>query len=186
LIESIKDAYKSAAERFDGLVKDRKITYDLLWLLLKPNELVCSTCPGTRKPRCLRYDFGEEKTTFQGVKYFELECRYLDFDGQVFGEVIERLEIEKFRGARPIDSLDAFPLRYHPAKENLEKQLISCGEKFVTMMGAHHRQYHGTAFFQCPHELHRITVDSRIVIDAALFRKCNPNYPRLQTVRQSA
>ena len=111
----------ATSERFDALVKDRKITFDLLCLLFKPNELVCSTCPGIRKPRCVKYDFSEEKTTIQGVKFFELECRYLDFDGQIFGEVIERLEIEKFRGTRPIDSLDVFPIRYYPAKENLEK-----------------------------------------------------------------
>jgi hypothetical protein len=121
------------------------------------------------------------KTTTQGVKYFELECRYHDFDGQVFGEVIERLAIEEFRGARPIDSLDAFPLRYHPSKEKLEEDLVACGRNFVNITGSHPRQYQGTTFFQCKRELRRVSVDGRIMIDAALFWKCNPNYPRLQS-----
>jgi hypothetical protein len=30
LVQSIKDAYKSTRERFNALVKDRKIIYDLL------------------------------------------------------------------------------------------------------------------------------------------------------------
>jgi hypothetical protein len=56
-------------------------------------------CRGSRKPRCVRYDFGEEKKTAQGVKYFELQRRSLDFDGNVFGEVMDRLSIEKFHPA---------------------------------------------------------------------------------------
>ena len=181
LIQSIKDAYKSTSDRFDALVKDGKITFDLLWVLLEPNKLLCTTCPGTRKPRCVKYDFGEVKITMEGVRYFELECRYLNFDGHVFGEVIERLAIEEFRGARPIDNLDAFPLRYHPSKAKLEADLVACGGNFVNMMGSHHRHYQGTSFFQYKRELHRVSVDGRIMIDAALFRKCNPNYPRLQS-----
>jgi hypothetical protein len=55
-----------------------------------------------------------------------------------------------------------------------------CGKKFVSMMSSHHCQYQGNAFFQNKDELHTIYVDSRIVIDADLFRKSNPNYPRLQ------
>jgi hypothetical protein len=47
------------------------------------------------------------------VKYFELQCCYLDFDGKVFNEVIDRLPIEKFHGAKRIDALEAFPLVYH-------------------------------------------------------------------------
>lgn len=48
-------------------------------------------------PRCLRYDMGEDKTTEQGVEYFELQCQYLDVDGKVFGTVVAKLAIEKFR-----------------------------------------------------------------------------------------
>ena len=41
---------------------------------------------GTGQPRCVRYEFGEEKTTKGGVEYFHIKARYLDFDGKVFGE----------------------------------------------------------------------------------------------------
>jgi hypothetical protein len=91
----------------------------LLWALFKANDNVVTICPGSRKPRCLRYELGEEKKTSQGVKYFELQCRYLDFDGKVFGEVMDRLPIEKFHGAKRIDALEAFPLVYHPSREGL-------------------------------------------------------------------
>lgn len=186
LIQTIKDTYKSTTERLVALLADRKITYDLLWALFKPNTHVYTTCPGTGKPRCVKYDFGEEKKTNQGVKYFELDYRYLDFDGKVFGEVTERLGIEEFRGARRIDTLDAFPLEYHPTKEKMEKHLITCGQKFMSMMGSHHCHYRGNAFFQHKKELVRVPVNCRIMIDAGLFRKSNPNYPRLQTKKPAS
>jgi hypothetical protein len=185
LIESVKNHYKSTSERLDALLADEKITYDLLWALFKPNTHVYTTCPGSGKPRCVKYDFGQEKKTSQGVKYFELESRYLDFDGRVFGEATEELGIEKFRGARRIDSLKAFPLKYHPDKENMEQQLITSRKKFVSMLGSHHCQYTGNAFFQHKTDLIRVHVNCRIMIDAGLFRKSNPNYPRLQTKETS-
>jgi hypothetical protein len=93
----------------------------LLWALFKPNGHVVTICRGSSKPRCARYDFSEEKEIRQGVKYFELQCRYLDFDGKVFGEVMDRLPIEKFYGAKRIDALEAFPLVYHPSREGLDE-----------------------------------------------------------------
>lgn len=41
-----------------------------------------------------------------GTEYFHIEGRYLDFDGKVFGEVPIETEILKFRGSKPINSLD--------------------------------------------------------------------------------
>jgi hypothetical protein len=66
----------------------------------KTNLVVFTICSGSGKLRCLRYDRAEEKKTDQGVEYFELQCQYLDFDGKVFGTVLAKLTIEKFRGAR--------------------------------------------------------------------------------------
>ena len=51
------------------------------------------------------------------VKYFHLECRYVDFDGKVFGETSIELAILQFRGTKKINSLDAFRLEYHPNKK---------------------------------------------------------------------
>lgn len=121
---------------------------------------------------------GEEKKTNQGVEYFELQCQYLDFDGKVFGAVTERLAIQKFRGARRINTLDTFPIQFHLNSE-IRGSLAARGQKFVDLIGSHHRHYHGHAFFQRKEGVVRMHVNSRIVIDAEEFRKSNPNYPRL-------
>jgi hypothetical protein len=186
LIRTIKDTYDSTTRRLAGLLVEGKITYNLLWALFKANGHVVTVCRGSRKLRCVRYDFGEEKETTQGVKYFELQCRYLDFDGKVFGEVMDRLPIEKFHGVKRIDALEAFPFAYHPSREDLKKHLLERGQKFIDMRDSHHVYYQGNAFFQEPNGLARIPVKSRIMIDAELFRKSNPSYPRLFTKKSDA
>jgi hypothetical protein len=46
----------------------------------------------------------------------------------------------------PITSLPAYPLKYHPEKEELEKRLIERGKKWTSFDGIHHMRYDGTAF----------------------------------------
>ncbi len=180
LIDFIKTSYKATAQRFLSLLQDLEITYDLLWALFKPNSVVYTSCFGTDKPRCVLFDGGEEKETNFGVKYYNMECRYLDYNGQVFGEASVDLAIFKFRGRKRISTLKAFPLQYHPDEKGIKAQLTQCGRKFVSMLGAHHRQYRGIAFYMEEGEPVKVSVDSRIMLDAAFFRKMNPNYARPQ------
>nr|KMM69764.1 hypothetical protein CPAG_06078 [Coccidioides posadasii RMSCC 3488] len=179
LIQHLRQAYKTVTERLHSLLSGRKITYDLLWALFKPNMPVFTTCDGSGEPRCVKYDSGMEKTTVQGVEYFEIHGRYLDFDGEVFGEVSETLRIKKFSGAKRIENLAAHPLEYQ--EKDMRERLIECGRKFVSMMGSHHCSYDGVAFFQTKRDVERITVRGRIMVDAACFRKNCPSYPRLQS-----
>jgi hypothetical protein len=185
LINTIKKSYRSTTERLTPLLEEGKVTYDLLWALFKANGHVISICPGSSKPRCLRYDMGEEKKTHQGVEYFELQCQYIDFDGKVFGVVVEKLAIEKFRGAREINILNVFPLKFHPTP-NMKEILATRGERFINLMGSHHRHYDGHAFFRREDGLVRVSVNSRIMIDAEQFRKSNPSYPRLFTKKSGS
>ncbi|KAI4166536.1 MAG: hypothetical protein LQ343_007967, partial [Gyalolechia ehrenbergii] len=105
LIDFIQSTYKSTARRLFSLLAKGEITYDLLWTLVRPNSTVYTTCLGTQKPRCTIYDGGEEKETSSGLKYFNMECRYLDYDGQVFGEASIDIPIVKFRGKKRISTL---------------------------------------------------------------------------------
>ncbi|PMD60368.1 uncharacterized protein K444DRAFT_642994 [Hyaloscypha bicolor E] len=105
LVDFIKKTYESTAERLSALLEKREITYDLLWAFFKPNAVIYTTCVGTGKPRCVKYDFSEERKQIDGVEYFYIGYYYLDSDGKVFGEVLTALGIEKFRGTRRINSL---------------------------------------------------------------------------------
>ncbi len=182
LVDFIKTTYKSTAQRLLSLLENDEITYDLLWVLFKPNSMVYTTCFGTGKPRCVIYDDGEERETSNGLKYYKMECRYLDYDGQVFGESSIDLAIVKFRGKKRISTLNAFPLQYHRDEMEMKAHLVECGRKFVSVLGAQHRHCRGTAFYMKDGEPVKVSVDSRVMLDAAFFRKMNPNYTRPQPI----
>ena len=182
LVQYLEDSYKVTVNRLHSLLQCRKITWDLLWACFKPGMPVYSTCRGTGQPRCIKFDFGEEKKSSQGVVYYEIKGRYYDFDGKVFGEASETLAIPKFRGAQRIESLSCFPLKYH-SDGQIRQQIIENGQKFVSLMGSHYRYYQGNAFYLDSDDLVRFPVDGRIMVDADLFRKFHPNYPRLTTKR---
>lgn len=140
--------------------------------------MVYTKCFGTGKPRCVKYDFGEERKTNSGVKYFHIEGRYLDFDGKVLGEAVIHLSIEKFRGAKRIDTLEVFPLQYHPDESDARAQLLKCGRKFLGLTGTHHVEYHGKAFYMEKGRPIEVTIKGRIMVDPAHFKEINPNYKR--------
>jgi hypothetical protein len=87
-----------------------EITYNLLWALFKPNIFAYTIYSGIQKPRYIKYNFGEERTISDRVIYFHIKGRYVDFNGEVFGKVLINTGILKFRGLKPINSFDVFPL----------------------------------------------------------------------------
>ena len=180
LLNYLKEKYADTTQNLKSLLKTGEITYDMLWALFRPNEPVFTTCHGTHKPRCVKFDFGEEKITNSGFIYWKLECRYLDFDGKEYGNIPIELGIPKFRGAKRISLLETFPLQHHPESLKVKADLIENGRKFMSLNGSHHRTYNGLAFFMDDGVPVEFNVDGRVMIDAKFFQKINPNYSRLK------
>jgi len=180
LVDFTKTTYHSTAQRLLSLLENDEITYNLLWALFTLNSMVYTTCFGIDKPRCVMYDVGEEQETSTRLKYYKMECRNLDYDDQMFEEASINLAIVKFRGKRRISTLNAFPLRYHSDEQGMKAQFVQCDRKFVFMLEAYHRHCRGTTFYMKDGEPIKVSVDSRVMLDAAFFRKTNPNYTRSQ------
>lgn len=81
---------------------------------------------------------GEERTTATGIIYFHMECRYLDSNGAIFGEVLAALGIAKFAGIKRIINLAVFPLTYYPRRSEIRTSLVKRGRRFVSLLGVHH------------------------------------------------
>ncbi|OCL12971.1 P-loop containing nucleoside triphosphate hydrolase protein [Glonium stellatum] len=178
LVNYIRDAYTSTKQRLVSLQDSGEITFDLLWTLFKPNELVYGKCFGTDKRRCIRFNLGGVKEDDKGDEYFRVEGQYLDFDGKNFGEAATAAGISTFQGSKPIHSLGYFPLKYHPNAEEEKQELANRGRKFISLIGTHHRQYEGKAFYMEKGKPTKLSVDGRIIVDPALFREYNPNYTK--------
>jgi hypothetical protein len=181
LIDCVKTTYMLTSQNLLPLLARGEITYDLLPLLFKPNTLVYTTCFGTKKPRCVIYDSAEEKENRSKEKYLSMACRYLDFDGKTFGIASINLAIPKFRGAKHINTLRAFPLKYHRDEKQVKADIIKCGRKFVTLKDVRLVHCKGEAFYMDDGDPIRLSVDSRVMIDPDFFWKMNPNYSRPRT-----
>ncbi|KAJ6020068.1 hypothetical protein N7522_000143 [Penicillium canescens] len=177
LIDHLKQAYSATSQRLESMLQYGHITYDLLWALFKPGCHVYTTCIGTKEPRCVRFDAGEEMTQ-NDETWWNLECRFFDYDGVKFGETGMFLRLAKFRGSKPIESLEAFPLRYHPRHGQVRKDLVERGEKFRDLAGSHIRHCRGNAFFMNKGKAIKVNVNSRVGVDAAFFHEMQPNYSR--------
>ncbi|KAL4780120.1 hypothetical protein BJX76DRAFT_361128 [Aspergillus varians] len=182
LVDHLKTACALTLEGLEPLLQRGGITYDLLEALFKPGCHVYAKCYGSQKSRCVVFDAGEEVTQ-KGVTYFKLECHYLDHDGHELGEVGIELGIVKFRGCKPIHTLDAFPLQYHPNHEQTSQDLVERGRKFGEFLrrdGADTpiRHCKGRAFIMKNGKPVALNIDSRVAIDAALFCEMSPNYRR--------
>ncbi|KFY05238.1 hypothetical protein O988_00150 [Pseudogymnoascus sp. VKM F-3808] len=186
LIDHINLSYKETKVRLASLLKTGEITYDLLPFLFKPNEFVYTTCRGTKKPRCIRFQSGEAKVSTNGVEYFHIKGKYLEFDGKMLGKVPIETAILGFRGSRNINSLEAFPLQYHETEKSIRETLVKCGRKFCfSLIGTQHRQYRGRAFQMKKKKPVEIFINSRIMVDAASFQEINPNYTRPSIFKSS-
>jgi hypothetical protein len=178
LVDFIKTTHTSVAEHLASLLRKKEIAYDLLPALFKPNSETYTACRGTKEPRCFKYNFGEERMEANGSRFFYIEGRYIDFDGKMFGEANIKRSIPKFRGTKRIDSLEAYPLRFHMQPEVIRKELIKRGRMFCSLRGVHHRQYDGIAFYvKEKGEIASQHVKSRVMVDATFFQQMKPDYP---------
>jgi hypothetical protein len=72
------------------------------------------------------------------VVYFYIKGRYIDFNRKVFSKVPINTGILKFRGLKPINSLNVFPLQYHDYTDQVRAELVKYGQKFGSLKSVRH------------------------------------------------
>ncbi|KFH42938.1 hypothetical protein ACRE_063290 [Hapsidospora chrysogenum ATCC 11550] len=165
--------FQPTTEQLSTLLAKKEITYDLLWALFEPNTEVYTTCPGTGAPRCVHFNYCEERKKMDGSRYMHLETRYLNTDGKVLSEATTGLEIPHFRGTKQIEHLEAYPLQYHSEKDKAFATAITEGKAFFVDIDSD------------DYEIVARHIKGRIMVDTICFQERNPNYPsaRVQKVR---
>ena len=114
--------------------------------------------------------------------WWEIEGKYLEFDGKSFGMGTMEVEVESFKGPRKITSLACYPLKYHKDPEGIRKTLKERGEKFTQLAGMQYKFCKGLAFYKKKRQVVKVNIDGRIMVDARTFRRIAPNYP-ISTVK---
>ncbi|KAI9767329.1 MAG: hypothetical protein M1840_005738 [Geoglossum simile] len=112
----------------------------------------------------------------RGRKVFTLDCHYLGYDGDSLGDISISLGIQEFRGEEKIKSLDVFPLNYHVRAEEVRTNLITLGQKFISLRGIHHLEHNGFVFIRKDGNVHMMYMKGRVMIDAGSFKWNHPSH----------
>lgn len=183
LIKYLDTDYADTKKTLHPLLKSNLITFDLLWALFKPNTIAYTSTYGhADEPRAFKIEYAIKENSVLKGDYYVVEGRYLEYDGRSFGMGAMSVNVDNFKGARKITSLKCYPIQYHPESKQLEEKLIERGKKFVSLRGMNYRFHKGMAFFKKKQNVIKVNVNGRIMIDPALHRRINPNYP-ISTVR---
>ncbi|KAK5045947.1 hypothetical protein LTR84_008733 [Exophiala bonariae] len=168
------------------MLENNQITFDLLWALFKPNAIAyCSTYGDSEEGRAFKIDFATKESNFMKGSWYNVEGRYLEYDGKSFGMGTLHTEVQSFQGVRKISSLECFPLQYHKDAEEVREHLIERGKKFVQLQGMNYRYHKGMAYAKRKKQILKIHIDGRIMVDPAIHRRINPNYP-VSTVKKDS
>ncbi|KAI8270856.1 hypothetical protein K4K58_006647 [Colletotrichum sp. SAR11_239] len=137
------------------LISHGMITYDYLWTLFAPGEVIYSDC---------RFD-GDRFFVLQGhtnntdPSKVELWLNYVNCSGDDFGVAVQSEYIPRFRGTRPINSLRLYPAKYHDEFHGVQKRLIERGRKFASLVGKHYKAYRPDRFDSPGAEI-RVMIDT--------------------------
>ncbi|KAK0128780.1 hypothetical protein ONS95_000730 [Cadophora gregata] len=166
----LKDTIAAKAD----YIKNKVITFEHLWTIFQPGTTLYSEEWGRHCGS--KFSNG---SYYEHPKYgpcYGVNAQKVDWDGDKFGYASNQHIILAFAGTRPIASLDAFPLSFHPDEKKIKAQLLKRGKLFEHYHGYHYKAYKAFALGKdmCGNDI-KVTVDSRVIIDTFAYGKFNPN-----------
>lgn len=183
LLKYLDKDYAETKKTLYPLLESNTITFDLLWALFKPNTIAyCPTYSNPDEPRAFKIEYATKESHFMKGQWYNVEGRYLEYDGKSFGMGTMACDVEAFKGPRKITSLGCYPLKYHKNQEEVKAKLIERGKKFVALKGMNYRFHKGMAFYKKKRAVIKVNINGRIMVDPAIHRRINPNYP-ISTVK---
>jgi hypothetical protein len=183
LLKYLDKDYANTKRSLYPMLEAGNITFDLLWTLFR-SDTICyaSTYTAHDEPRAFKVEYATKESSFVKGTWYEIEGRYMDYDGKTFGLGSMEVEIEAFKGPRKINSLPCYPLKYHKDPEEIRKKLIERGKKFTELSGMQYKFHKGLGFTKRKRQVIKVTTNGRVMIDPGTFRRINPNYP-ISTVK---
>ncbi|KAI9859122.1 MAG: hypothetical protein M1813_007078 [Trichoglossum hirsutum] len=180
LLRVLKKELKDTVAMYRDFLSLSVITFEFLWTIFKPGDLVYS--PGkTNDPGRIYYLIRSEyKCHPQLGEVFDLKCAYIDWDGSKFGVDTTWKQICLFEGTKPIVELDIYPTHLHNKFEEIREKIMTRGKKFHMLQGCHYKAYDAVACRPAFRSLwcdeREVHVDGRIVIDTEAYFRYNSSH----------
>ncbi|RJE25045.1 AAA family ATPase [Aspergillus sclerotialis] len=169
LYKVVEEELRDIIASKNDLVANGVVTYDLLWTIFEPGEIIFSVVDG--RDRAFIFESGNID---QQTGKFCIKAKFIEYDGTKFGTYFDGLAVPPFEGTSPITDLKVFPLVYHSNSATVRRDLIARGKLWEDHAGYHYKQYEGGAkTYFCNREI-KFHIKSRIVIDADAYNTFNP------------
>lgn len=129
-----------------GLISAGLITFNLLWAIFKPGDLVYTIENGHKRLYWLRSTSYSE--SWSKGEYLELKCSYHAFDGTQAGRATRELSIYQNlecpgNSTVRITSLSILPLKHYPNWKKIETELGQRGKKYLELTNRCVHKYEG-------------------------------------------
>ena len=146
MIKYLDKDYAKVKQTLYPLLEAKLITFEFLWALFKSDDIAyCTTYNDANEPRAFTIEFANKEQSLVKGSWYQIEGKYLEYDGKTFGKGNISVEQESFKGPKSITSLACYPLRYHPDAKNLRERLIARGKQFVALKGLNYRYHKGVS-----------------------------------------
>ena len=133
----------SDSERFLNQFKSTHLLeFQQIPLVFIPGEVIIKNKDG-RVSAAILLQGSEESGHYCPQRSYELQVRYLQWNGKKCGYTTTRWEIDYFQGSQKLNDMPIFPLRIAPNRTGIEASLIDRGRKFHELCGQHLRQFAG-------------------------------------------
>jgi hypothetical protein len=134
LLEYMREELGPAKQQNENMVRRGFVSYDFLWTIFKPGDLQYMSNYG--HPRLLRLEKTFYAESSSMGKYFEVNCSYVDFNGEDFGqaqntEIIREKQYFGMGNAAKITKLQIYPRRFAQVGTELEDRLRARGLRFL-------------------------------------------------------
>ncbi|CAI7655887.1 unnamed protein product [Penicillium glandicola] len=131
----VEEDYASTIVSLKSLLEERQITWDLLWTIFPPREVIIAPRFGTLcEEQALNLNNSNYSARANDQPYFSASGQIIKHDGRDFGTATVQLEIDKYEGARTIGSLSFFPIKHHDQESTVRERLIARGNKFIALL----------------------------------------------------
>ncbi|CAI2180976.1 8638_t:CDS:2, partial [Funneliformis geosporum] len=184
LIRFIEQEYNQTTKTRERMLKQRVVSYDMLWVFYTPNSDVWYRCDMSGQQIGGVISSTHEKLEFvnnEFKKVFNINIKIIDCDGNGFKRCFVTRKIECFKGEIGFSDLPVVPFKFSKQSTFLEDTIIENGKRFFELaLGSHFMNYEGPLLRwrrvnNCM-KLEKIRVNGRVMIDLQSFSIMNPEY----------
>ncbi|GAB1314481.1 hypothetical protein MFIFM68171_04691 [Madurella fahalii] len=189
-LQVVNEDFAKDEENVQSLLRSGRITFDTLWAIVPPNELVY-TRDLLSEPCVYRAVNSGVWKNSDGSVVFYILGRMVDSNGETLGWTKSTtLEIPIFTGEKTITDLPVYPLRLHSKSAQMRRQLLERGQRRIRLQKHGFYEYSGSAVQETETPLgltrkERFSCRGRIVIDPAAFSEIEPENGFVPEIRHA-